>query len=192
MSTATDAVTGREVGQNMTPNRGDGSGERLRKDLRCSACAGILRAGTPISTLAWDRESRRFKHSPSCMAQERSGHEAERPSPAEPAPPPGPNAFPPAQHSHEAPSPPPRPTGSAHESFSEPGPEAGRDWARIGFTLRLAEYESLRTEVALYAVLGETDAEFTDRLRESLLLKAQDALAAVEETREMVRGRTRT
>ena len=192
MSTATDAVKGREVGQNMTPNTGEGSGETLRKDLRCSGCAGILPAGTPIRTLAWDRESRRFKHSPSCMAQDRSGHEAERPSSVESAPLPGPNAHRSAQHSKEAPSPPPRPTGSAHESSGEPGPEAGGDWARIGFTLRLAEYESLRAEVALYAVIGESDAKFTERLRESLLIKAQEALAAVEETREMVRGRART
>jgi hypothetical protein len=91
----------------------------------------------------------------------------------------------------ESPPEKPRPPALAEGGSGEPGPEAGRDWARIGFTVRLAEYESLRAEVALYATDGEIDPEFTSRLMESLVLKAQEALAAVEEVREMVRGRER-
>jgi hypothetical protein len=103
-----------------------------------------------------------------------------------------PRTDPPPQHLAEPPREKPRPSAVVEGGSGEPGPEAGRDWARIGFTLRLAEYESLRAEVALYAADGETDPEFTNRLKESLLLKAQEALAAVEEIREIVRGRERT
>ncbi|MFZ0699718.1 MAG: hypothetical protein WAN74_05980 [Thermoplasmata archaeon] len=99
------------------------------------------------------------------------------------SPPPHPSLEPTLEKAHP-------PTLSAGGS-GEPGPEAGRDWARVGFTVRLAEYESLRAEIALYAALGETDAEFTKRLRECLVLKAQEALTAVAETREMIRGEGR-
>jgi hypothetical protein len=192
MSNSRELIAEHEAELKTPPSTGSERGELLRRELRCSACGGVLPAGIPISTLLWDRESRRFRHSPSCMAQGRSGHETERFPSAEPTSPSESTASPSVQHPKDATSPPPRPTASAHEGSGEPGPEAGRDWARIGFTLRLAEYESLRAEVALYSVLDEADAKFTERLRESLLLKVQEALAAIEETREMVRGGART
>ena len=73
-----------------------------------------------------------------------------------------------------------------------PGPDAGRDWARVGFTLRLGDFESLRAEVALYAGSGEDAMSFTVRLRESLVLKAQETLAAVHEVRGWIGKRSVT
>ncbi len=188
MSTATDAVTSREAGPNMTPNTREGSGETLRKNLRCSVCSGVLQAGTPISTLAWDQETRRFRHSPPCSAPARAGQETHQGSATKPTA----SSTASSLHSNESSPPPTERSTPADPGSGEPGPEAGKDWARIGFTIRLAEYESLRAEVALYAVLGETDATFTVRLRESLLIKAQEALAAIGEVREIVRGQVRT
>ncbi|HUZ80287.1 MAG TPA: hypothetical protein VMV28_06705 [Thermoplasmata archaeon] len=104
-----------------------------------------------------------------------------------PAPEPVRRTDPRPQHATESSPEQLQPFTLAGGNSGEPGPEAGRDWARIGFTLRLAEYESLRAEVALYAADGETDAKFTERLRESLVLKAQEALAAVGEVREWLR-----
>ncbi|MFZ0699791.1 MAG: hypothetical protein WAN74_06360 [Thermoplasmata archaeon] len=169
MSNSTGVATGPGAEQKTPSSLGSGHGELLHKDLRCSECGGVLPAGTPISRLLWDRESRRFKHAPPCSAQGTTRHGSEE-SPTAACP---------------------QSLALAQESPGEPGPYAGRDWARIGFTLRLAEYESLRAEVALYSALDEADAKFTERLRESLLLKVQEALAAVEETREMVHGRVR-
>jgi hypothetical protein len=174
MSTAAEAIIERETEAKMTPDAGSGRGELLRKNLRCYACGGTLPVGTPIGTLAWDRASRRFRHAPSCSTPARSDGVAEPAPVTEPAPEPVPRTDPAPQHLAEPPREKPRPSALAEGGSGEPGPEAGRDWARIGFTLRLAEYESLRAEVALYAVDGETDAKFTERLRESLLLKAQD------------------
>lgn len=188
MWTGTESVAERESWPKTTPSTRNGHGEPLRKEMRCSECGGILPAGTPISTLVWDRESRRFKHWGSCSTQARPGPEAEQPPAAKSAHKPTLSPSLSSRDPREAPPQEPHPPALSPEGSGEPGPEVGRNWARIGFTLRLAEFESLRVEVALYAVNGEADARFTERLRESLVLKAQEALAAVAEVREWLRN----
>lgn len=185
MATVPEAIAGRETGQEIATSTVSGRPELLRKDLRCSGCGGILRAGTPTCTLAWDRQLRRFRHAPSCSTPARPDGEAEPTPVTKPGPDPARKIDPPPQHPEKETSPgEPGPHVLAKESPSEPGVEAGRDWARIGFTLRLAEFESLRVEVALYAATGEGDAKFTERLREGLRLKAQETLVVVGEVRE--------
>ena len=193
MSTATAAIAERETEAKTTLSAGSGHGELLRKNLRCSACGGALPAGTPIGTLMWGRESRRFRHARSCSATAPPKGEAGSDPVTGPAPEPAQRTDSPPQYPKTmSPSEKLRPSVLTEEGSGEPGAEAGRDWARIGFTLRLAEFESLRAEIALYAAPGEADSKFTERLRESLILKAQEALAAVQEVREWLsKGRVK-
>ncbi len=58
--------------------------EPMRKDPCCSDRGGILPVGTPINRLACDRETRRFRHSPSCSAPARLGQEGSQGSATEP------------------------------------------------------------------------------------------------------------
>ena len=187
MSTAAGIVSEREKGGASTPNAEGGRGDVLRKNLRCAVCGAPLPAGTPIGTLAWDPARRRFRHAQTCPAASREGAELE--GTVGPKPPtrrtdaPGPCRV--ESASDELP---PSDVGPAVQAA--PGPDAGRDWARVGFTLRLGDFESLRAEVALYAGSGEDDASFTVRLRESLVLKAQETLAAVHQVRDWIGKRS--
>ena len=186
MSTPAGTASEWEKGGASAPNTNGDRSDVLRKSLRCSVCGGSLPAGTPIGNLVWDPTVRRFRHAQPCVAAVRDDKEPERTAATNPEQKPtlrtdardprrvepSPEALPPPDVGPAVPGP--------------LGPDTARDWARVGFTLRLGDFESLRAEVALYAGNGEDDASFTERLRESLVLKAQETLAAVHEVREWI------
>jgi hypothetical protein len=186
MSTPAGTASEWEKGGAGTRSTNGDRGDVLRKSLRCSVCGGSLPAGTPIGNLVWDPTLRRFRHAQSCVAARGDDKEPERTAATNPEQKPTPQADG-RDPRRVDPSPEALPPPEVGPAVPVPqGPDTARDWARVGFTLRLGDFESLRAEVALYAGNGEDDASFTERLRESLVLKAQETLAAVHEVREWI------